>query len=188
MKTSLVAISLPALKRALVCAAILAGLTLVSESAPAETKVKAGDPAPQVEGVDSEGKAWKLADLIGKKAVVLYFYPKDDTPGCTKQACGWRDRLENLKKDGVEIVGVSFDSPESHQKFVAKHHLNFTLVADTEGKIADAYGVRVAPGRNMARRVSFVIGLDGKVAHVTDTPSADTHLAECKESLGTLKK
>jgi peroxiredoxin Q/BCP len=80
---------------------------------------------------------------------------------------------------GVVVVGVSFDSAESHKKFIEKHSLDFTLLADTEGKIADASGVRM-PGKNMARRASFLIGKDGTIAHVTDAPSADVHLAEMK--------
>jgi peroxiredoxin Q/BCP len=118
--------------------------------------------------------------------VLLYFYPKDDTPGCTKEACGLRDRMADLKKDKVEVIGVSFDSTASHQKFIAKYNLNFPLLADTNGKIADAYGVRM-PDRDMARRVSFLIGLDGKIAHVTDSPSADTHLSEMKDAVAKLK-
>src|SRR5437868_9408815 len=124
--------------------------------AAAETP-KVGDKAPLIEGKDQDGKTWKLADQIGKKVVLLYFYPKDDTPGCTKEACGFRDRVGDLKKDKVEVIGVSLDSPESHQKFIAKYNLNFPLLADTDGKIADAYGVRM-PGKNMARRASFLFG------------------------------
>ena len=140
---------------------------------------KVGDSAPLIEGKDQDGKTWKLADVVGKKVVLLYFYPKDDTPGCTKEACGFRDRMADLKKDKVEVIGVSFDSTASHQKFIAKYNLNFPLLADANGKIADAYGVRMTD-RDMARRVSFLIGLDGKIAHVTDAPSADTHLSEMK--------
>jgi peroxiredoxin Q/BCP len=146
-----------------------------------------GDTAPQVQGKDQDGKEWKLADVVGKKVVLLYFYPKDDTPGCTKEACGFRDRIAELKQDNVEVVGVSFDSPESHQKFISKYNLNFPLLADTDGAIADAYGVRMA-GKNMARRTSFLIGLNGKIIHVTDTMSADTHLNEMKEAVAALKK
>ena len=157
------------------CAAALA--------AEAGKTPKTGDTAPRLEGKDQDGKTWKLSDHVGKQVVLLYFYPKDETPGCTKQACGLRDRMGDLKKDKVEVIGVSFDSAESHQKFIAKHNLNFTLLADTDGKIADAYGVRREPGKNMARRASFLIGLDGKIAHVTDVPSADVHLAEMKEAV-----
>jgi peroxiredoxin Q/BCP len=146
-----------------------------------------GDAAPLIEGVNQDGKTWKLADEVGKKVVLLYFYPKDDTPGCTKEACGLRDRMGDLAKDRVEVIGVSFDSSESHQKFISKFSLNFPLLADTDGKIADAYGVRMS-GRNMARRVSFLIGRDGKILHVTDNPRAEIHLAEMKEAVAGLPK
>jgi peroxiredoxin Q/BCP len=168
----------------LVAVAWLTGLP--SFTAAAAQTPKAGDRAPLIEGKDQEGKTWKLADVLGKKVVLLYFYPKDDTPGCTKEACGFRDRMADLQKAKVEVIGVSFDSPDSHQKFIAKYKLNFPLLADTDGKIADAYGVRMT-GRDMARRVSFLIDLDGKIAHVTDSPSADTHLSEMKEAVARLK-
>jgi thioredoxin-dependent peroxiredoxin len=84
-------------------------------------------------------------------------------------------------------VGVSFDSPESHQKFISKFNLNFPLIADTDGTIADAYGVRMS-GKSMARRTSFLIGLDGKIIHATDTMNADTHLSEMKDAVAALKK
>jgi peroxiredoxin Q/BCP len=164
----------------LLAAASLAGSCLSAASAAQTPKV--GDAAPLIQGTDQEGKTWKLADVVGKKLVLLYFYPKDDTPGCTKEACGFRDRMADLKKDNVQVIGVSFDSAGSHQKFIAKYDLNFPLLADADGKIADAYGVRMT-GRDMARRVSFLIALDGKIVHVTDTPSADTHLSEMKEAI-----
>ena len=147
---------------------------------------KVGDQSPVVEGKDQAGKEWKLADRAGKKSVLLYFYPKDDTSGCTKEACGLRDRMEELEKADVEVVGVSFDSAASHVAFREKYKLNFTLLADTDGKIADAFGARMAAGRNIARRVSFLIGKDGKIAHVTDNPKADTHLAEMKDAIAKL--
>ncbi len=164
---------------------LIAGTSLCLGEAGKTPKV--GDTAPVIEGKDQDGKTWKMADVVGKKAVLLYFYPKDDTPGCTKEACGFRDRIGDLKKNNVEVIGVSFDSPESHQKFISKFSLNFPLLADTDGKITDAYGARIN-GRNMSRRVSFLIGLDGKIAHVTDTLSADTHLAEMKDAVEKLKK
>ena len=156
-------------------------------SADAGKTLKVGDLAPRIQGVDQAGKTWKLDDVLGKKIVLLYFYPKDDTPGCTKEACGFRDRIADLKKDNVEVVGVSFDSPDSHQKFISKYHLNFPLLADTDGKIADTYGVRMT-GKDMARRVSFLIGTDGKIVHVTDTMNADTHLAEMKDAVEKLNE
>jgi thioredoxin-dependent peroxiredoxin len=149
---------------------------------------KAGDTAPLVSGKTQEGKKGSLSDALGTKAVLLYFYPKDDTPGCTKQACGLRDRMEELKAANVEVIGVSFDSAESHKQFAEKHSLNFTLVADPDGKIADAYGVRLAPVQNRARRVSFLISREGKILHVTDTPDASIHLQEMKEAVAKLEK
>lgn len=174
------------MKTLLTSLALVIALTLTATAADAAKTPKAGDAAPRIEGKDQDGKTWKLADHLGKHVVLLYFYPKDETPGCTKQACGLRDRMGDLKKQKVEVIGVSFDSSESHQKFIAKHNLNFPLLADTDGKIADAFGVRREPGKNMARRASFLIGLDGKIAHVTDVPSADVHLAEMKEAVAKL--
>jgi thioredoxin-dependent peroxiredoxin len=164
---------------------MLAGVTAAFS---AEGKMPAvGEKAPLVEGKDQDGKTWKLSDEVGKKVVLLYFYPKDDTPGCTKEACGLRDRMGDLKKDNVEVVGVSFDSSDSHQKFISKFSLNFPLLADTDGKIADAYGVRME-GKNMAKRVSFLIGLDGNIKHVTDNRDAMVHLKEMQEAVGQLAK
>jgi len=148
---------------------------------------KTGDKAPDFDAKDQDGKTWKLSALAGKQVVLLYFYPKDDTPGCTKEACGLRDQMTDLKKDNVQVLGVSFDDGESHKKFIAKHGLNFPLLVDTDGKIADQYGVRM-PNKNMARRVSFLVGFDGKTAHVTDNPAADVHLNEMKDAVANLAK
>jgi thioredoxin-dependent peroxiredoxin len=156
--------------------------TVVPSSAQEASPLKVGDKAPQVTGKDQDGKTWRLADSLGKKQVLVYFYPKDNTPGCTAQACGLRDRMEDLKKQNVEVIGVSFDSSESHRKFIEGQNLNFRLIADEDGKVADAFGARM-PGKNMARRVSFLIGKDGKIKHITDSPKADTHLAEMKEAI-----
>jgi peroxiredoxin Q/BCP len=146
-----------------------------------------GDTAPLIAGTDQNGKEFKLADLVGKKVVLLYFYPKDFTGGCTKEACSFRDGFEEFATNNVEIVGVSFDSADSHLQFIAKYKLNFTLLADTDGKIADAYSVRMA-GKNMSKRVSFLIGLDGKIVHVTDSGDPDDHLTQMKVAIAGLKK
>jgi thioredoxin-dependent peroxiredoxin len=168
--------------------ATLAGLftTMSAFAADAPAMLKVGDKAPLVEGKDQNGKDWKLSDEIGKKVVLLYFYPKDETPGCTTEACGFRDSIDSLKEKNVEVIGVSFDSGDSHLKFISKHNLNFPLLADTDGKISDAYGVRMT-GRSMAKRVSFLIGLDGKIKHVTDSPDAEKHLTEMKAAAAKLK-
>src|SRR5271157_5606280 len=121
---------------------------------------KAGETAPLFAGTDQDGKTVKLADFAGKKNVLLYFYPKDFTGGCTKEACGLRDRMGDLQTNNVEVIGVSFDSADNHKKFIAKYNLNFTLLADPEGKIVGAYDVKM-PMLPMAKRVSFLIGTDG---------------------------
>jgi peroxiredoxin Q/BCP len=169
-------------------AAVALGAVCATRAAEPPKTPKVGDAAPSVSGKTQEGKPWRLSDALGKGVVLLYFYPKDDTPGCTKQACGLRDRMEALKKENIEVVGVSFDSVESHVRFIEKHSLNFTLLADTDGQIADAYGVRIAPDKKMARRASFLIGRDGKILHVTDTPDASVHLSEMKDAVAKLQK
>ena len=168
--------------------ALFAGLftTLSALAADAPAVPKVGDKAPLVEGKDQDGKTWKLSDDVGKKVVLLYFYPKDETPGCTTEACGFRDSIDSLKEKNVEVIGVSFDSGESHVKFITKYKLNFPLLADSDGKIADTYGVRMG-SMAMAKRVSFLIGLDGKIVHVTDSPNAETHLTEMKAAVAKLK-
>jgi thioredoxin-dependent peroxiredoxin len=168
--------------RALLFCGIIIGLTTSAVAAP-----KVGDTAPEFTAKDQTGKTWDLKDIEGKEVVLLYFYPKDDTPGCTKEACGLRDRMSELQKDNVQVLGVSFDNAASHQKFISKFNLNFPLLVDTDGKIADEYGARMPKRPNMAKRVSFLIGKDGKIAHVTDNPSADVHLKEMKEAVAQLK-
>ena len=166
---------------------LVIGSILFSTAATFAAVPKAGDKAPLFTGQDQDGKTFKLKSSIGKKIVLLYFYPKDNTPGCTKEACGFRDRLGDLQKDNVEVIGVSFDSAESHKKFIADFNLNFRLLADPDGKIVDLYDVRVV-GRKMARRVSFLIGLDGKIVHVTDSGNPDVHFNEMKDAIAGLKK
>ena len=178
MKTPSFRIVLPAV-------ALLFALSLGAAEAASMPKV--GAKAPLVSGKDENGQTWNLADQIGKKVVLLYFYPKDETPGCTKEACGFRDRISELKKDNVEVIGVSFDSGASHRAFIAKYHLNFPLIADTTGKIADAYGVRMS-GRNMDQRVSFLIGLDGRIVHRTISPNAEVQLSQMQRAVEKLKK
>ena len=175
MKTKLLA-SLLAVASLLLC---------VSGAQAAMPKV--GDTAPLFTSQDQDGKTINLADLIGKKIVLLYFYPKDFTGGCTREACGFRDRMGELSKDNVEVIGVSFDTAENHQKFTAKYDLNFPLIADPDGKIVDLYGVRM-DHMDMAHRVSFLIGLDGKIAHVTDSGNPEVHFKEMQAAIANLKK
>ena len=169
---------------------ILTTLVLAGPTAVWAEPLKTGSAAPAVVLRDQSDKVWSLAETLkrpGVKAVLLYFYPKDDTPGCTKQACGWRDRRGTLLHQGVEAVGVSFDNVSSHQRFIKKHSLNFTLLSDMTGKVAEAYGVRV-PKRNLARRVSFLIGSDGKILHILDHRDVSRHLTEMTAAIEQLVK
>ena len=145
--------------------------------------VKAGDKAPDFELKDQRGKNVHLGDFRGKKAVVLYFYPKDDTPGCTKEACAFRDQYEDFKDAGAEVIGVSSDSEEKHAKFVEKYHLPFTLVADRGGAVRKQYGVPATLGL-LPGRVTFVIDRDGVVRHVFNSQfQATQHVAEALHAL-----
>jgi thioredoxin-dependent peroxiredoxin len=129
----------------------------------AKAEIKEGTIAPDFALQDGEGKTWRLSDQRGK-VVVLLFYPGDETPVCTAQLCSVRDRWEDYVATGAEVVGISTDSVESHQKFAAHHDLPLRLLADTDRKVADAYGAQsLIPGK-VARSV-FVIDASGKVTY-----------------------
>ena len=145
-----------------------------------------GDEAPMFSGHDQDGNRWRLRSHIGKSVVLVYFYPKDDTRGCTMEACGLRDRMPDFKQRDVAVVGISFDNAASHKNFTFKYNLNFPLLADTSGEIADAYGARLGPDKKMTRRVSFLIGLNGKIIHITDSPDPDVHLREMRAAVEAL--
>ncbi len=141
--------------------------------------VEEGKPAPTFTLPSQKGESVSLESFRGKP-VVLYFYPKDDTPGCTKQACGIRDAWGEFERRGAVVLGVSPDDPRSHTKFQAKYRLPFTLLSDEEGTVAEAYGVRVLKlFRGKARlgieRSTFVIDADGNVARVMRRVKPDTH-------------
>ncbi len=134
------------------------------------THLSEGDAAPIITGLDQNGKTISAADYKGKK-VILYFYPKDMTPGCTVESCNLRDNYSELQKDGYEVIGVSADSQIRHQKFIAKHDLPFTLISDENKDLLNAFGVW-GPKKFMGKtydgihRTTFVIDENGKVAKV----------------------
>ncbi|MDH5670966.1 MAG: peroxiredoxin [Myxococcales bacterium] len=123
-----------------------------------------GAAAPEVVAETADGKALKLSQLKGQP-VAVYFYPKDETPGCTKQACAFRDAWEQLQSAGVHVIGVSRDDAESHRAFRAHHKLPFPLAADTDGALQAAFGVP-SRAKGIASRVTFLVGPDGKIAKV----------------------
>ena len=138
-----------------------------------------GDVAPAFDSVTHDGRRVTLADFRGKKNVVLYFYPKDETRVCTAEACGFRDAYEELMGLDTEVIGVSFDSGASHARFAEKHHLPFLLLSDEDGAIAKAYGAKGFLGGllKMASRVTFLIDKDGKISGVFKSAlSADVHV------------
>ena len=132
--------------------------------------MKVGDKAPDYLGIDSNGKKIHISDYKGKK-VVLYFYPKDSTPGCTAQACNLRDNYSTLQKEGYEVIGVSIDSEQSHQRFTEKNNLPFTLIADTDKKLVQQFGVW-GEKKNFGRtymgtfRTTFIIDEDGVIERI----------------------
>src|SRR5260221_9822326 len=145
-------------------------------------KLKEGDKAPDFTVCDGQGQTVRLKDLRGKK-VVLYFYPKDDTPGCTKEACSFRDSFSKFKKRGIEEFGVSLDSEKSHQKFVKKYDLPFRLLADTERKLSDAYGTygeKKFMGRTYMgnHRMTFLIDEQGKIKKIFGKVKPEEHAKE----------
>ena len=145
-------------------------------------KLQVGDQAPAFEGVDQDGKEIKLADYKGKK-LVLYFYPKDNTPGCTAQSCNLRDNYADLQKSGYEVLGVSTDSEASHQKFIAKQSLPFKLLADTDKKVHDLFGTwgeKKMYGKTYmgTLRTTFVIDENGKIAEIIEKVKTKDHTAQ----------
>ena len=150
------------------------------------TTLKEGDKAPVFEGENELGEGVTLADFSGKK-LVLYFYPKDSTPGCTVESCNLRDHYEELKKKGFEVLGVSADGAASHQKFIGKHRLPFHLLVDTDKTVLNAYGV-LGPKKFMGRaydgihRTTFVIDEQGVIEKVFTKVKTKTHTEQILES------
>jgi peroxiredoxin Q/BCP len=152
-----------------------------------ELKLKEGDRAPDFTAAGNGGVTVKLSDLKGKP-VILYFYPKDDTPGCTKEACAFRDAYLDFKKAGAVVLGVSTDSAKSHDKFADKFKLPFTLLADEDKKIVEAYGVwgpKVFMGRKYlgTHRVTFLIDPGGRIKKIWPAVKPEEHAAEVLAAL-----
>lgn len=139
-----------------------------------------GTDAPTFTAKDTNGNTVSLSDFAGK-TVVLYFYPKDDTPGCTKQACSFRDANEEYQGKNVVVIGVSADDQASHQQFTQKYNLPFTLLADTDRSIIKAYDV---DGGGKAMRVTYVIDANGKITHVDGSVNTSSHASDVLSAIG----
>ena len=146
--------------------------------------IAAGERAPAFSGTTADGKTLSLEDFRGKKPLILYFYPRDSTPGCTKEACSFRDHAGEIESAGGAIVGVSMDSKESHRKFIADHQLNFPLLSDREATICKAYGVARLGGWFPPKRVTFVVDRDGVVRRVIQSEfGIAKHIDEALDTL-----
>ncbi|HEY4025579.1 MAG TPA: peroxiredoxin [Candidatus Dormibacteraeota bacterium] len=156
-------------------------------SKPSEGRVDIGDVAPDFTLPSQSGEQVRLHDVLRRGPVVLYFYPKDDTPGCTAEACSFRDSYEAFKDAGAEVVGVSSDSTDSHERFASRHRLPFILLADKGGAIRKRYGVRSTLGI-LPGRVTYVIDGDGVVRHVfSSQTNMQRHVDEALAALGEIK-
>jgi len=150
--------------------------------------LKEGSAAPAFKTTDADGNRVKLADFRGQR-VVLYFYPKDDTPGCTKEACSFRDAFADFKKRGIKVLGVSLDNETSHQKFAKKYKLPFTLLADTDRSISEAYGTygqKKFMGRTYmgVHRTTFLIDEKGKIKKIFEKVKPEEHASEVLKAFG----
>ncbi|MGB3800818.1 MAG: thioredoxin-dependent thiol peroxidase [Lewinella sp.] len=151
------------------------------------TTLQAGDQAPAFTGTLQDGSTVSLSDYAGKK-LIMFFYPKDDTPGCTAAACSLRDHYGDLEKEGYQLLGISPDNPEKHQKFIHKYDLPMPLVADEDHKIMDAFGVW-GPKKFMGReydgvhRTTFVLDEQGKIERVITKVKTKTHAAQLLEAV-----
>ena len=153
------------------------------------SKVKAlevGDQAPVHVAADQNGEEIRLADVYAKGPTLVYFYPKADTPGCTAQACSLRDSFANLSAENLQILGVSRDSSASQKKFQEKYKLPFTLLADLDGKVAEAFGVPSILGMPVSRRQSFILKGD-KIVWKSASAKTGDHAAEVQAALDALK-
>lgn len=152
------------------------------------TTLKEGDKAPAIQAVDQDGNKISLEDYKGQK-VILYFYPKDNTPGCTAQACNLRDNYESLKEEGFKIIGVSTDSAKSHKKFEEKYDLPFTLITDEEKKVVNDYGVygekKFMGKKYMGTiRTTLIINEEGIIEHIIRKPKTKSHTEQIREVIG----
>lgn len=164
-----------------------AGLACPPMPKEPEITLKPGDKAPAFTATATDGSTIRLADLKGK-SVILYFYPRDDTPGCTKEACAFRDIYQEITARGAVVLGVSVDPVKSHVKFTEKFSLPFPLLADEDKKIVQSYGVwgeKVFMGRKYLgiHRVTFLIGPDGRIKSIWPTVKPEQHAAEVLAAL-----
>lgn len=146
--------------------------------------LKVNEKAPNFQLYNSEGNLVKLSDFAGKR-LVLYFYPKDDTPGCTKEGCNFRDRYQDYKKNNIEIIGISYDDPESHKKFKEKYNLPFILLSDTKKEVAKSYGAYDSIINELfPKRITFLIDERANVIEILNNVDVNIHADEILKKFG----
>jgi peroxiredoxin Q/BCP len=146
-------------------------------------ELKIGDKAPHFKAKDTYGNDFDSQTIVGKKTLVLYFYPKDNTPGCTAQACSFRDQYEDFKVIGAEVIGVSADSSKSHQQFTTQYNLPFTLLSDTNNKIRSQFGVPSALFGLLPGRVTYIINKEGIIIDIYNSMLSNKHISKALEAL-----
>jgi len=160
-------------------------LTILNSLAQEDSNMplKIGDKAPDFKLKDDSGQSRTLAEFYGKK-VVLYFYPKDDTPGCTKEACSFRDNYNAFEENGIVVLGISYDSPESHKNFKQKYNLPFILLSDETKKVAKAYGAYGGLTKVFfPKRITFLINEEGIICHIFEKVTVTEHAGEVLDTL-----
>lgn len=168
------------MRKILLFAFVMSIFSMFSKAEP----LSVGAQAPVVTAKDQEGNPVNFSDVYSKGITLVYFYPKADTPGCTKQACSLRDSFANLTGEGLTILGVSGDSPEGQKKFKEKYQIPFTLISDSEGKVSKAFGVPAIA--NIPARQSFLIA-NGKIVWTTPKAQTAEHAAEVQAAIDSLK-
>lgn len=149
--------------------------------------IKTGDKIPNFTAKDTDGNDFDSQNIIGQKPLVLYFYPKDNTPGCTAEACSFRDQYEDFKDLGAEVIGISSDSVASHQKFSKQYKLPFILLSDSDQKIRNLFGVPSAMFGLLPGRVTYVVDKNGVVAMIFDSMMGAKHIPKALEAVKKLK-
>ncbi|ESU26115.1 peroxiredoxin [Flavobacterium limnosediminis JC2902] len=145
--------------------------------------IKVGDKLPLFEAKDQKGDVFSIASVLHKKVVVIYFYPKDDTPGCTQQACFFRDQYEEFNEIGAEVIGISADSVKSHEEFVTKYKLPFILLSDEDKSLRKLFGVPTHFFGLLPGRVTYVVDKEGVVRLVFDSRNAESHFPKVLETV-----
>ncbi len=166
---------------------ILSFILLGGSAMATETKLAVGDKAPEFTLTATDGSIVSSKGLLGQ-VYVVYFYPKDDTPGCTTEACSFRDDISEFNKIGVKVYGISLDSVESHKKFTSKYNLNFPLLSDADHSVAKAYGVLNGIGPlQVAKRTTFIIDKNGNIAKIFEGVNPAGHSREVLDAVKAIK-